>query len=129
MKGLLDNCVHYKAKRLFAVHEVSHACDMGWRQLSNGELLAKAAKAFDVLVTTDKKIRYEHNLERLPIPVVELNTQFTRLQDLQTLSPHLEATLSHIRQFRFVSIAVDGVIEKLAERIQGGSGKEEKNQK
>jgi predicted nuclease of predicted toxin-antitoxin system len=66
MKVLLDNCVHYKAKSLFTGHEVSHARDVGWRQLSNGELLAHAAGAFDVLITADKKIRYEQNLERIP---------------------------------------------------------------
>jgi hypothetical protein len=115
MRVLLDNCVHYKAKSLFVGHEVLHARDVGWRQLANGELLAEAAKAFDVLVTTDKKIRYEQNLERLPIPVLELNTRFTRLQDLQTLSPHLAAALNHTRTFRFVSIGPEGMIEKLAE--------------
>ena len=67
MKILLDNCVHYKAKSLFPGHEVLHARDLGWRQLSNGELLAQALQhSFDVLVTTDKNIRYEHNLATLP---------------------------------------------------------------
>lgn len=116
MKVLLDNRVHYKAKSFFVGHQVSHARDMGWRQLTNGELLGEAAKAFDVVVTTDKKIRYEHNLDRLPLSVVELNTRFTRLQDLQTLTPYLEAALNKTAMFRFISICADCVLEKLSER-------------
>ena len=116
MRVLLDNCVHYKAKSFFVGHEVLHARDVDWRKFTNGELLAQAAKTFDVLVTTDKKIRHEHNLERLPIPVLELNTRFTRLADLLTLSPYLESALSLTSQFRFVSIGTGGVIETLAER-------------
>jgi len=41
--------------------------------LSNGDLLAQAATRFDVVVTTDKHIRHEQNLERLPIAILELN--------------------------------------------------------
>ena len=102
--------------KFFVGHEVKTAAALGWESLENGSLLAEAAKQFDVFITTDKKIRFEHNLDRLPIPVVELNTRFTRLRDLQTLAPYLESALTHARTFRFVSIGADGGIEKLAER-------------
>jgi hypothetical protein len=114
MKIILDNCVHIGAKRFFVGHEVQHARDVGWKELSNGELIAKAAAAFEVLVTTDKKMRYEHNLEKLPLPIIELNTKFTRLQDLQTLAPFLEAALAATATHRFVSIHPDGTLELLA---------------
>ena len=54
MRLLLDNCVHFGAEVLFPGHEVLHACDLGWRELSNRELIARTAQQFDVLVTTDK---------------------------------------------------------------------------
>jgi len=110
---LLDNCVHYKAKSLFPGHDVLHARDVAWRHLSNGDLLAQAALRFDVLVTTDKKIRYEHNLEKLPIAVLELNTRFTRLADLQTLAPYIDSALAATSAYRFVSCAADGTLTKL----------------
>jgi len=53
-------------------HDVSHAKDIGWRELSNGALLKQAAKQFDVIVTVDKKMRFEQNVSKLPIPIIEL---------------------------------------------------------
>ncbi len=117
MRILLDNCVHVKAKGLFRGHEVLHASDIGFEKLANGELMARAAKRFDVFVTTDKKIRYEHNLDKLPIALVELNTRLTRFDDLRTLEPHLEAALQHTKTHRFVSVASDGRCERLGPRV------------
>ena len=40
-------------------HEVTEAIERGWDKTSNGELLNVAeAAGFDVLLTTDKRIRY-----------------------------------------------------------------------
>lgn len=116
MRILLDNCVHYRAKTLFSPHDVMHARDLGWRELSNGELIAQAAARFDVLATTDKNIRHEQNLERLPISVLELNTRFTRIADLRSLAPHLGAALDATTAFRFVSVKADGQLECLGPR-------------
>jgi hypothetical protein len=41
-------------------HEVRTAFEIGWSELSNGELLARAEEQFDVFVTTDQQLRYEH---------------------------------------------------------------------
>jgi hypothetical protein len=40
--------------------EVTEAIERGWDRISNGELLSKAeAAGFELLLTTDKKIRYQ----------------------------------------------------------------------
>jgi hypothetical protein len=54
-------------------HEVIEARERGWDRISNGELL-KAAEAagFDVLLTTDKRIRYRQNLTGRKIAIVVL---------------------------------------------------------
>jgi len=117
---LLDNCVHYRAKSLFAGHDVVHARDLGWRDLSNGELIAQAASRFDVLATTDKRIRHEQNLSKLPISILELNSRFTRLSDLQSLVPHLDAALKATSDFRFVSVRPNGRIDRLGPRSPSG---------
>jgi len=45
-------------------HTVREARAQGWDPLSNGELLKAAEEAgFDVLVTTDKNLHYQQNLE------------------------------------------------------------------
>ncbi len=47
--------------------------EQGWSTLANGELLRVAEEAgFDVLLTTDKNIRFQQNLEGRRIAVVVL---------------------------------------------------------
>lgn len=115
MKILLDNCVPKRAKRLLPGHAVTHASEIGMEQLGNGQLIAAcAAHGFEVLITTDKKMRFEQNLNLLPIPILELNTHLTRFVDLQSLQPFLETALDATRTCRFVSVAPSGAIEKFA---------------
>ncbi len=45
---------------------------MGWASFKNGALLAAASGKFDVLVTTDQRLSYEHNVSTLAIAVVVL---------------------------------------------------------
>ena len=51
------------------------AAQQGWDTLKNGELLAAAeADGFDVLLTTDKNMRYQQNLAGRKIAVVVLGS-------------------------------------------------------
>jgi hypothetical protein len=52
------------------------AIEHGWDRLVNGELIAVAeAAGFDVLMTTDKNIRYQQNLTGRKIAFVVLGNQ------------------------------------------------------
>lgn len=84
--------------------------------MKNGELLRTASETSDVFVTIDKKIRYEHAMERLPISVLELATIRTRFVDLVCLEPFLGEALSLTQKYRFVSVKPDGSFERLVER-------------
>ncbi len=56
-------------------HTVSTARERGWSTLSNGDLLAAAESAgFDVLITADKNIQYQQNLESRRIALIVLST-------------------------------------------------------
>ncbi len=116
MRILLDNCVHRRTAALIPGHAVRHASEMGWQTLRNGQLLATAAAEFDLLITTDKNQRYQQNLERLPLSVLELNTPDTRLHALKGFAPHLPAALALTERFRFVSLRLDGTTETLSPR-------------
>src|SRR5436853_4842337 len=55
-------------------HTVKKAKDLGWDQLTNGELLRVAEEAgFEILLTTDKNIRYQQNLSGRKIALVVLS--------------------------------------------------------
>jgi hypothetical protein len=52
-------------------HEVTEVIELGWDRISNGELLKMAeAEGFDLLLTTDKRIRYQQNLTGRKIAIV-----------------------------------------------------------
>ncbi len=54
-------------------HEVTEARKRGWARISNGELLKLAEDAgFNLLLTTDKQIRYQQNLKGRKIAIVVL---------------------------------------------------------
>src|SRR5262249_15862315 len=59
--------------RFLVGHSVEEARVRGWEELKNGELLEIAEQAgFEVLVTTDKNIRYQQNLAVRKIALVVL---------------------------------------------------------
>ena len=63
-------------------HEVTEARQRGWDRISNGELLKAAeAEGFDLLLTTDKRIRYQQNLTGRKMAIVVLgNSQWRVVQ-------------------------------------------------
>jgi len=61
-------------------HHVTEAVERGWDRISNGELLEVAeAAGFDLLLTTDKRIRYQQNLTGRKIAIVVLGNSTWRL--------------------------------------------------
>lgn len=64
MRILFDNNVPRGLARAFTGHIVTEARECGWAALKNGDLLNAADGAgFDVMVTSDKNIRYQQNLK------------------------------------------------------------------
>lgn len=50
------------------------SADLGWDRLRNGELLAAAEQAgYEVLLTTDKNLRYQQNLKERTIAIVVIS--------------------------------------------------------
>ena len=76
MRVLFDQGTPVPIRRYLEAHEVRTVAEQGWSTLKNGELLAAAeAAAFDVLLTTDKNIRYQQNLSQRRIAIVVLGEQ------------------------------------------------------
>jgi hypothetical protein len=61
------------ARFLIDHHTVAEARVRGWEELENGELLnAAEAAGFEVLLTTDKNVRFQQNLKARRIALVVL---------------------------------------------------------
>jgi hypothetical protein len=64
-------------------HKVTEARERGWDRISNGELLEVAeAAGFEVLLTTDKRIRYQQNLTGRKVAIVVLGNSTWRVAQL-----------------------------------------------
>lgn len=73
MKILFDNGTPKPIARSLIGHEVAHARQIGWHELGNGELIQQAeAAGYEVLLSTDKNIRYQQNLTGRKIALVIL---------------------------------------------------------
>ncbi|HXA49933.1 MAG TPA: hypothetical protein VNV86_06510 [Candidatus Acidoferrum sp.] len=73
MRVLFDHGTPRSIARALVNHAVTSAKAMGWDRLSNGDLLNAAETAgFEVLLTTDKNIRYQQNLAGRTIAIVVL---------------------------------------------------------
>lgn len=74
MKVLFDQGTPAPLRRELIGHTVSTAFEMGWSDLGNGDLVAAAEAAFDVLITTDQNLRYQQNLSGRKLSVLVLPT-------------------------------------------------------
>ena len=73
MKILFDNGTPKPIARGLTGHEITYARRIGWHEFENGELIRQAEEAgYEVLVTTDKNIRYQQNLSGRKIALVIL---------------------------------------------------------
>jgi len=70
---------------------------MGWASFENGVLLAVASGKFDVLVTTDQRLKYQQNVARFQIAVVVLVARRNKLEFLVPLVPQLMKVLEKIK--------------------------------
>jgi hypothetical protein len=75
MRILLDHSTPAPLRYALRGHQVETAYENGWAELTNGELLSTAeAGGFDLLITTDKGIRYQQNLPGRRLSLFVLNT-------------------------------------------------------
>jgi glutamate racemase len=75
VRVLFDQGTPAPLRQLLTAHEVSTAFEYGWSSLKNGELLAMAeAQKFQVLVRTDRQLKYQQNLASRTIAIVVLGT-------------------------------------------------------
>jgi hypothetical protein len=80
MRILFDHGTPSGIARSLSSHDVTETIECGWDRVSNGELLRLAEDAgFDVLLTTDKGIRYQQNLTGRMLAIVVLGNSTGRI--------------------------------------------------
>ena len=82
MRVLFDHGTPAPLQSFLTGHTVADAKAQGWDTFENGDLLTAAeAAGFDVLITTDKNMRYQQHLTSRTIAIVVLgNAQWPILR-------------------------------------------------
>ena len=89
-------------------HEVVHASQLGFSELSNGKLLdAAESNGFHVLITVDKGLRHQQNLVGRKVSAVTLATRLITLESLLPLVPQLIEALRLIGAGEFVTVEAE----------------------
>jgi predicted nuclease of predicted toxin-antitoxin system len=97
VRVLLDACVPRRLRNQLPEHEVRTAQQMGWGNLDDGPLLDAMANHFDALVTVDKGLAKQQNINARPFGLVVLRAKTNRLADLLPIVPGLLRTLEKLR--------------------------------
>jgi hypothetical protein len=96
MRVLFDQATPLPIRPYLLGHEIRTAVQEGWQTLKNGDLLAAAETAgFDLLLTTDKNIRYQQDLSERKIAIVVLGQQ-----QWPRLRPHVRLVVEAVNLAR-----------------------------
>ena len=89
MKVLIDECLPAGLKEMLTT--MGHACETvrlaGYGSKKNGELLSLAEGRWDVLLTSDRRIKYQQKMTGRKVAIVVLCAKSNRMQDLLPLMP------------------------------------------
>ena len=91
MKILLDECVTRKLKRYLTEFEIKTVVEMNWSGLKNGSLMnAAIADEFNILLTIDKNLEHQQNMNKYKIAVVVLDVEKSKIEFLLELLPEFK---------------------------------------
>jgi predicted nuclease of predicted toxin-antitoxin system len=104
MRILIDECVDPRIKALFPEHDVSTVHDMGWNELTDGTLLALAAKSFDVLLTIDKGLEFQQNFQNLSLVLIVVAVRKNQMPYYQALQQQLLAAIENLSPGQIIHV-------------------------
>ena len=87
MRVLIDECLPAALKKNLTSsgHECQTVREAGFGAKKNGELLTLAEHRWDVLVTSDRNIKYQQNMTGRSVAVLILCAKTNRMKDLLPL--------------------------------------------
>ena len=102
MRILFDQGTPAPLRDHLSGHSVETAYEKGWSALRNGELLAKAEAAFDLLITTDRNLRHQQNLAERRIAILVLPT--TSWPRLQKIASQIAAAVASLQPGQYLEV-------------------------
>ena len=101
MKILLDECVTKRLKKHFEEFEVFTVSALGLSGIKNGKLLAYCVEnQFDILLTIDKNLMYQQDLDKYPVTIVVLNCVTSKIEELITFLPSFKSQVETLQKHK-----------------------------
>jgi predicted nuclease of predicted toxin-antitoxin system len=106
MRILIDECLPAALKGTLTAlgHECETVRRAGYGSKKNGELLSIAEGRWDVLLTSDRNIKYQQNMTGRNVSILILCTKSNRMKDLLPLMPACAQALLSIRPGQVVEV-------------------------
>ena len=105
MRILFDECVPARLRRALTGHQVFTVAEKGWSGKRNGLLLnLMVSDSVDVMITVDRRIRFQQNLHQHPVSLIVLRAASNRLEDLLPLAPQILSALSTLRPASLIEL-------------------------
>ena len=77
---------------------------MGWNELTDGTLLALAAKSFDVLLTIDKGLEFQQNFQNLSLVLIVVAVRKNQMPYYQALQQQLLAAIENLSPGQIIHV-------------------------
>jgi hypothetical protein len=101
MKVLLDECITKKLKLQLADFDVYTVSELGWSGVKNGHLMSLCVdNHFDILLTIDKNMIYQQNLDKYPVAIVVLNSRTSKFEELIQFIPSFTSQISSFEKHK-----------------------------
>lgn len=105
MRILLDECVPRPLRDELLGHDIVTVPEMGWSGKKNGELLMLMSQSgFEVLLTTDRHLRYQQNLASYQITFIVMLSPSNRLANLVPLISAVEVALNNLQRGTIIEV-------------------------
>jgi predicted nuclease of predicted toxin-antitoxin system len=104
MRVLLDENMPLDFGDLLPQHVTSHLEGLGMKGTKNGALLALARQSYDVLITLDRGILFQHKHSGFDLSILVVRVINSKLETIRARSAEVEATLAELAPGSLVEI-------------------------
>jgi predicted nuclease of predicted toxin-antitoxin system len=99
MKILLDECITKRLKPYLSDFEVYTVTEMKWNGIKNGNLMSLCVdNDFDLLLTIDKNLMFQQNLDKYKLTIVVLNSLTSKIEELVLFLPSFKAQVDKLEK-------------------------------
>lgn len=105
-KVLFDENLPRQLRRELSEFHIRTVQEEGWGAFRNGDLLRRAEPTFQVLVTADRRMKYQQNLATIAMGVVVIKTPRLQLQLLMTVVDELRDAITGVKPGELIVVEV-----------------------